>query len=157
MRLETEKDRGIEYLIRARMEDGYTTWHKFPSFSAVDYVVTCDCPTHRGDAIKFVEVKSRKDSMETLTSRHPDGILLKRRKYEDMLQIERTFTMSAEVLFAFESGRGSLASVRPPLISGVEDVYTGRRDRNLATDEEPVVLIPWTALTVVLPRMDLPE
>lgn len=143
--LETVFDKEIERYVMARLRQLKMdwTWAEFPMYSEVDYMAVSD-----GAARGFLEVKSRKASMEELQVRHPDGVLLKRRKYEACSTLEATFNVPAWVLFAFSDGKGTLAVARPHLLPPRPSILTGRRDRGLLTDEEPVVLINWDELEV---------
>ena len=143
--LETSGDKNIERYVIARLRqmDMGVDYIPFPSFSEVDYFMA-DSEAARG----FLEVKSRKPTLIDLQARHPDGVLLKRRKYEACSTLETVFRLPAWVLFAFGSGRDSLAACRPHLLPPRASFQTGRRDRGLATDEEPVVLIHWSELEV---------
>lgn len=143
--LETRGDKNIERFVIARLRqlDMNRNYVPFPSFSEVDYIIT-----DADEAKAFLEVKSRKPSLIDLQARHPDGVLLKRRKYEACSTLETVFRIPAWVLFAFGSGRDALAACRPHLLPPRPSIQTGRRDRGLATDEEPVVLINWSELEV---------
>jgi hypothetical protein len=136
--LETAFDKDIErhVIARLRQRDLSVTWHEFPIYSEVDLIGIQD-----DKARGFLEIKSRKPTMQQMIERFPDGVLLKRRKYEACSTLETTFNIPAWVLFAFGSGRDALAACRPHLLTTRPSILTGRRDRGLATDEEPVVLI----------------
>lgn len=141
--LETAFDKDIERYVTARLRQLHMDWtlSEFPMYSEVDYVVTVDAGV-RG----LLEIKSRKPTMSELQQRHPEGVLLKRRKYEACSTLETLFNVPAWILFAFGNGRDTLAAARPHLLPTRPSILTGRRDRGLATDEEPVVLINWNEL-----------
>lgn len=144
--LETAADMDIETYVVARMRQHVPHWtfSPFPKFSETDYIAT----NQYNHVVGFYEIKSRKPSMSELQDRHPDGVLLKRRKYEGCSTLESMFNVPAWVMFAFGSGKDRLAAVRPHVLPTRPSVLTGRRDRGLATDEEPVVLIDWNDLEV---------
>ena len=144
--LETTSDKDIERYVIARMRqlNPELTFAEFPAYSEVDYVATDQAASVQG----FYEIKSRKPSMNDLTQRHPEGVLLKRRKYEACSTLEAVFRVPAWIVFAFGNGRDTLAAARPHLLPTRPSILTGRRDRGLATDEEPVVLINWHELEV---------
>lgn len=143
--LETAFDKDIERYVTARLRQQHMDWtlSEFPMYSEVDYILTDETGV-RG----FLEIKSRKPAMGELKERHPEGVLLKRRKYEACSTLESLFNVPAWVLFAFGSGKDTLAAARPHLLPTRPSILTGRRDRGLATDEEPVVLISWDELEV---------
>lgn len=143
--LETPGDKSIERYVSARLKQQHMDWTlaEFPTYSEVDYVIVAE-----SKAVGFLEVKSRKPRMSDLKLRYPDGVLLKRRKYEACSTLETVFRAPAWVMFAFGSGRDSLAVCRPHELPSRPSTSLGRRDRGLATDEEPVVLIAWDDLEV---------
>jgi hypothetical protein len=71
------------------------------------------------------------------------GLLLKHRKIDEMRLLISTTRLPATVVFAFENGEGELYGCRIESLPNKPLQYTGRRDRNLATDEEPVALLNW--------------
>jgi len=143
--LETIFDKEIEnyVLARLRQRDLGVTWGSFPMYSEVDLI-----GLQGSDVYGFVEIKSRKATMRDLQEKFPEGVLLKRRKYEACSTLEATFNVPAWVLFAFGSGKDDMAACRPHQLPTRLSVSTGRRDRGLLTDEEPVVLIHWGELEV---------
>lgn len=141
--LETDSDREIETFVAARLQGMLPHWtfNRFPRFSESDYLASAD---EKVEA--FFEIKSRKPTMETMLQRFPEGVILKRRKFDACSTIETLFNIPAWVVFAFGDGRDELAVCRPHLMPARPDVLTGRRDRGLATDEEPMVMIQWNEL-----------
>lgn len=144
--LETRSDKFKEELVVRRLfnENPEVQWFSFPQFSAVDYIGI------RDRAVESVmEVKTRKESMQAVRQ-YPGGLLLKRRKFEEIAQLEALLNTPAYVVFGFSNGTGHVLAARPAQLKPREDVLTGRRARGLATDEEPVVLLDWDTELITL-------
>lgn len=138
MRLETQSDKLIEMTVRDRLEmlDPSLLLVPMPDYSAVDFAVWQD------DGLTgWIEVKSRKESADQVA--RYGGLLLKHRKYVELRTLASLTKLPVFVVFAFESGNGKLLKLDVTKCGNKQIEYTGRRDRGLATDEEPVVLFNW--------------
>jgi len=141
MKLESAWDRDNEMYVRERLA-AFTpaiTWVNMPEFSAADLLGFSE-----GRVVNIVEVKTRKYSRIESERRYPSGLILKRRKLEELITLSDLTNLTALVLFAFEHGSGEILSCMPSTVGEKHNVETGRRDRDLATDREPVVLLDWT-------------
>lgn len=140
-RLETTDDQLAERRVIHRLthaDNGLTDYVKFPPYSACDYAAV----TRNGRRVlSLVEVKTRKSSPEDIKPH--GGLLIKQRKVEEMLQLSSLLSCPAYIVFGFQNGAGQLMSVDVRQLHGHQPVYTGRRDRDLACDEEPVFLLNW--------------
>jgi hypothetical protein len=141
VKLETEQDRAKETLVVRRLFTSAPDiqWHPFPTFSAVDYVCV-----REGRVLHAVEVKTRTESMAKVRQ-YPGGLLLKRRKFNELIQIEQLLNIPAYACFGFSNGTGHVVAARPATIDpwSIADHDIGRRDRDLNCDLEPVVLLDW--------------
>lgn len=144
--LETRDDKFKEQFVIRRLfnENPEVQWFPFPQFASVDYVGMRD-----GQVESLVEVKTRKEPMHAVRQ-YPGGLLLKRRKFSEVATVEVLLNVPTYVVFAFSNGTGHVLAARPAELKPREDVLTGRRDRGLATDEEPVVLLDWDTELVTL-------
>lgn len=138
--LETAADRVVEGKVIERLtrhHAGTLTFHPFPTLSACDYITI----NSEGRVNSFVEIKSRANSPEDIEKF--GGLLLKHRKVVELHELGALLNTPVEVVFAFDAGDGVLmrASVDDLIYKPLRS--TGRRDRGLATDEEPVVLLNW--------------
>lgn len=136
--LETATDREAESATIKRISEMNTEilWGKYPQFSYIDYVGILNW-----EVVGFIEVKSRKEAADKV--RQYGGLLLKQSKWNELRHAEESFRVPAYAVFSFEGGHGEIYRARPALLPDRDGVLTGRRDRNLATDLEPVVLIDW--------------
>lgn len=138
--LETATDMEIENRVIVRMFDlyeGAIHFVKMPQFSAVDYLAI----DNHGVAQWLLEIKSRKQTQAEV--RRFGGLILKQRKAEELTQLSTLLNLRTYCVFAFVNGYGSLYSAETSSFTGKEPVLTGRRDRDLACDEEPVILLNW--------------
>jgi len=137
--LETDNDRACERRVIDRLarRNTATTYIQLPSFSACDYLAV----SRFGYATGLIEVKTRKETPEQI--RKFGGLILKQRKAQELASIGKLLNLPAYVMFGFEDGNGALMQCDIGLLSDKQPVLTGRRDRNLATDEEPVILLNW--------------
>ena len=144
IKLETERDRHMEQLVIRRIfsDNPEVQWFPCAEFSAVDYIGVRD-----GKVVKVAEIKTRKQS-KAAVMQYPGGLILKRRKYEELVHIEQLLNVPTYVYFGFTNGTGHIMQFRPWEFhqrhdDEIPDHDLGRRDRNLATDLEPVVLLNW--------------
>jgi len=137
--LETDDDRASERRVIARLaaQTPHLTYIQLPSFSACDYLTV----TPYGYAQTLIEVKTRKETPDQI--KKFGGLILKERKAKELADIGRLLNLPAYVAFAFEHGHGQIMLCDIGLLTDKQPVLTGRRDRNLATDEEPVILLNW--------------
>lgn len=139
MKLETREDKHKEQLIIRRLfvDDPTCQWIPCTDFAAVDYI-----GVREGEVVKVAEIKTRKQSKAEV-QQYPGGLILKRRKYDELIQVERLLNVPTYVFFGFSNGTGHILASRPAALPKKPDVDIGRRDRELATDLEPVVLLDW--------------
>lgn len=139
MKLETAQDKQKENFVVRRLatDTPEVSWIPLPGFSSIDYIGVRD-----GVVLCAIEIKTRKETQAKIRS-YPGGLLLKRRKFDELIQIEKLLSVPAFAVFAFSNGTGHVMAARPSEIGQKEDVLTGRRDRDLACDLEPVVLLDW--------------
>ena len=139
IKLETEQDKHKEQLVIRRIfnDNPEVQWIPCAAFSAVDYIGVRD-----GKVVKVAEVKTRKQS-KAAVMQYPGGLILKRRKYDELVHIEQLLNVPTYVYFGFSNGTGHVIACRPNELDPRLDHSLGRRDRNLATDLEPVVLLNW--------------
>lgn len=138
--LETDLDRSYERRVVERLRSVDTTplqYVSMPAYSAVDYLRVDE----NSRLVDFIEVKTRKESAEQV--RTYGGLLLKQRKLEELQAIASMTRVPARVVFAFNNAEGAILAADVSHIQFKTPVLTGRRDRGLATDEEPVVLLNW--------------
>ena len=138
--LETDTDRSYEHRVVERLRTTDTApmyYVQLPPFSAVDYLRL----DQNLRIVDFFEVKTRKESAEQI--RTYGGLLLKQRKLEELQSISLMTRVPVRVMFAFNNAEGSILTADVSQIQFKEAIFTGRRDRGLATDEEPVVLLNW--------------
>lgn len=139
-KLETLSDKENERHVAQRLFEfnRNITWAEAPEFSAVDLIGFSD-----GKVVNLVEIKTRMLSREETQGYYPAGLILKRRKLDELIQLGDLLNVPALVLFAFDHGRGEIMSCVPSTIGEKKDTDVGRRDRNLKTDLEPVILLDW--------------
>lgn len=139
IKLETEHDKHKELLVVARLfsSDQAVTWIPCAEYASVDYVGVRD-----NRICKVAEIKTRKKTMQEVMQ-YPGGLLLKRRKFEEVAQVEALLNVPAYVFFGFDNGMGDIVACRPATLDPRQDHDLGRRDRDLETDLEPVVLLNW--------------
>lgn len=145
--LETDKDRVLEARAIERFcQITHTEPEKLPPLSAMDYLIK-----DFGDIRFGIEIKTRKETVEQV--KKYGGLILKYRKYEELLHIGGLLNIPTYVLFAFENSEGDLLLLNVEDIQNPEpkDPPVRRNFRGLATDEEPVLYVDWELLCQVKP------
>ena len=139
IKLETEQDKHKEQLVIRRIfnDNPEVQWIPCADYAAVDYIGVRD-----NQVVKVAEIKTRKKPKHEVME-YPGGLMLKRRKVNELVAIERILNVPAYVFFGFSNGTGHVIACRPNELDPQLDHSLGRRDRNLATDLEPVVLLNW--------------
>ena len=148
--LQTELDAQLELRAIQRL----TRWYdykpiKLPEMAAMDYLIADE-----QEVIAGVEIKTRKESPEQI--KQYGKLILKWRKYEELLAIGEILNIPTYVLFAFENAEGQLSmlNIKNLHASDPKPQTPPRRKnyRGLATDEEPVIYFDWELLTEAVER-----
>lgn len=151
--LETSVDRVVEERVVDRLLPLYepgTQFHRLPSFSKCDYVVT-----HDGSVVEFVEIKARKEPHFAV--RKYGGLMLKGYKIDDLTSLQHLTETPVNVVFAFGNGNGAFYQAAPASLGTRPRVLppVRRNYRGLAADDDLVVMLDWDKdLTVLLQPLD---
>lgn len=154
--LQTDRDEQVERYVIARIMNATNgrTAYRFPAFSIVDYMIGEPSDSGgEGKVMAFLEIKGRKETSSKVRSY--GGLMLKARKFDELVMWEEATKTLTLAVFAFENGAGEIYYCSPAALGNrkSQPPPPRRNFRNLTCDDEPVVYLDWDKdLTLMLGR-----
>jgi len=150
--LQTDLDAQLELRAITRLQQWYDyTFIKLPEMSAMDYLMASGT-----EMVAGIEIKTRKETPEQI--KEYGKLILKWRKYEELLLISKLLNLPTYVLFAFENAEGELSMLNIDTLRKTDPQPAQppirKNYRGLATDEEPVIYFDWQLLIEVADRVE---
>lgn len=150
--LQTDLDAQLELRAITRLNQWYDyTFIKLPEMSAMDYLMASG-----SEMVAGIEIKTRKETPEQI--KEYGKLILKWRKYEELLLISKLLNIQTYVLFAFENSEGGLSMLNIQTLQKTNphpaQPPIRKNYRGLATDEEPVIYFDWGLLIEVADKVE---